>query len=109
MNACILNRYPGLRNDTLPHWLGLNSVLPDLASFADVTVIFDTEDKLVEYVKSYQYATPGNEQIYAAIVFESGAPHWSYSLRFNISEMQFMQQGSPIDDSEVGLVTDSLS
>lgn len=110
-NETISKWYPGLNvSEVFPTESGIADVLPSLPSMAQVTRIYESESELSAYIKSARYATGnGNPGVFCAIVFHSGPPRWEYSIRFNASEMQFIQQGGPaVDDSQVSLFSDSL-
>lgn len=74
-----------------------------MPGFASCIRRFDTPADLDAYVKDIDYATTlgGGETVWAAIVFNSGAPTWDYSIRMNLSET-VSTAGAPTDNLERG-------
>lgn len=66
-----------------------NVYIPPLRS---AIVTFPTEADLEAYVRSTDYGQNGAFKVWGAIVLNSGAPGWDYSLRMNNSEIPTTSQ-----------------
>ncbi|GBG24652.1 ATP-binding cassette sub-family A member 1, partial [Hondaea fermentalgiana] len=65
------------------YWRAQNPILDAQGRFDQVEDLIKDNEQLEEYIASDQYGTADKPRIGLAIVIESGAPDWSYSIRVN--------------------------
>ena len=51
----------------------------------DMFRFFASDQELEQYTQGSKYGRGGEEELYGAVVFNSGAPDWRYTLRMNLS------------------------
>ena len=79
LNATIAALYPAF-NATQA--FGIDVGLPYIPALSSYVTIFDSEQDLETYVKSTTYGRDvPDPSIHAALVINSGAPNWDYTIR----------------------------
>jgi len=84
-------RYPALNGSTVGNGQGfLSPALRKLyiPKFSDITMRFDSEVELEDYIKQKDYSlTADKPTIWGSVVLYSGPPHWDYAIRLNGSSV----------------------
>lgn len=71
-------------------------------------VFFESEGAFTSYYKSKGYSRDANVNIYsAALIFDSGAPNWDYTLRLNKTRV-FQDDGNSLPQTKIDYVQDNL-